>query len=266
MDSNRSCLLVASLALVASLVSAPAQGPTWANANAHPAPRSSHSVAYDEARGRLVVFGGDVTGETWERAGDVWIRRTPLHSPPARGNGGMAYDPVRGVTVLYGGFSWGGGLLSDTWEWNGEDWHAVATPQSPPPLDRLGMVYHGGTNPGIVIHGGVSYGAYSQQTWQYDGATWTLRSSNGPLHTGSNIAYAASTQRTYALNVSPIHVPSMAAWDGLSWQTVPMDLLQVGYFPPDSGMAWDPVRNQLLVAGGEGALQNKVLTPFLRRK
>src|SRR5262245_47751136 len=86
----------------------PAQGPTWASPSNAPPGRYDHAMAFDEGRGRAVLFGGrDVAGnrfgDTWEWDGLAWSQRAPANSPAARTGCGMAYDPVRGVTVLFGG-------------------------------------------------------------------------------------------------------------------------------------------------------------------
>ncbi|MFO1076440.1 MAG: hypothetical protein U1E73_01800 [Planctomycetota bacterium] len=207
-------------------------------------------MAFDEARGRTVVFGGDAAGETWERAGDAWVLRTPAHHPPARSNCGLAYDPVRAVTVLFGGSSPTGAGFQDTWEWDGDDWQQIATPQSPPPIYSAAMTWHGGTNPGILLHGTfVPVAGSNRSTWQFDGTTWTLRAANAPAFMGSGLAYASSTQRTYAYYAQNFFQWELWAWDGSTWTLA-------GSFPAiswagitDVAMAYDRERDVLVLAG-----------------
>ena len=81
--------------------------------------RNGHALAYDNARGRVILFGG-FTGpsfslsDTWEWDGNVWTQRTPATSPPARGDHALAYDSARGRVVLFGGYRSSPSLLSDT--------------------------------------------------------------------------------------------------------------------------------------------------------
>ena len=73
---------------------------------ANPPARDAHAMAYDSARGRVVMFGGydgGVFGDTWEWDGNNWRRRTPLSSPAARSAPALAYDSARGRVVLFGG-------------------------------------------------------------------------------------------------------------------------------------------------------------------
>ena len=59
----------------------------------------SGAMAWDAARKRIVLFGGDTPGarlaDTWEWDGAFWARRTPTTSPPARGGHMMAFDSDR---------------------------------------------------------------------------------------------------------------------------------------------------------------------------
>jgi hypothetical protein len=72
-----------------------------------PSPRAYSTMAYDEARGLVVLFGGldakgAVLGDTWTWDGTNWSKRT-MKGPPARSGSAMTYDPLRGKTVLFGG-------------------------------------------------------------------------------------------------------------------------------------------------------------------
>ncbi|MEB2322151.1 MAG: hypothetical protein OZ921_06535 [Sorangiineae bacterium] len=116
-------------------------GSSWTNVSPGPSPpaRSSHAVAYDVARERVLLFGGFVSGvalaDTWEWDGAAWTQASPASSPPARGHLALADDLARQRVVLFGGFG-GSGWLADTWEWNGATW-ANVTPASSPPRAAL---------------------------------------------------------------------------------------------------------------------------------
>ena len=86
---------------------------TPSGANTSPSARTGHALAYDSARGRVVLFGGfdssgNVFSDTWEWDGDAWTDVTPSGantSPSARNNHALAYDSARGRVVLFGGFT-----------------------------------------------------------------------------------------------------------------------------------------------------------------
>src|SRR3989344_7196194 len=93
----------------------------------NPEARFFHNMAYDEARGEAVLFGGfagqSALFNTWAWNGSDWVQRFPVQSPPARYNHAMAYDGAREEVVLFGGFPFPSGtLFSDTWLWDGITW------------------------------------------------------------------------------------------------------------------------------------------------
>jgi cysteine-rich repeat protein len=111
-------------------------GTTWQpilTADAPPA-RRSHTLAYDSARGVVVLFGGEGTSsllnDTWEYDGTSWTPVAAMNSPSVRGLMAMAYDSGRGVVVMFGGLA--GFELWDTWEYSGGDWTNTTPPTSPP--------------------------------------------------------------------------------------------------------------------------------------
>src|SRR5512133_680395 len=86
-----------------------AQVQTWHQISVVPSPsaRVSHCMAYDSARQRIVMFGGNSNGlvlaDTWEWDGSNWVQRNPVTSPPARAEFSMAYDSLRQRVVVFGG-------------------------------------------------------------------------------------------------------------------------------------------------------------------
>jgi hypothetical protein len=97
--------------------------------DAGPGDRQSHALAYDEARQRVVLFGGagslftdTMRRDTWEWDGNSWTHRTDLGPGPliwhAMGWGGSR-------VILYGGlFSTPTmtGSAAGTWDWDGTHW------------------------------------------------------------------------------------------------------------------------------------------------
>src|SRR5258706_10036725 len=126
-------------------------GVAWAQhtAQSDPPPRAFQGMAFDAARGRIVMFGGCAgsmcavrLGDTWEWDGTRWHEKTPASSPPARGATTMTYDAARGTVVLFGGCSNDGPMcmhaLADTWEWDGATWTQISSTLQPP--GRAGAV------------------------------------------------------------------------------------------------------------------------------
>lgn len=138
-----------------------------------PSPRYHHTMAYDQATGTVLLFGGwcgTELDDTWRWDGGSWIPWTPDPNQPvphARSNHAMTSDADRGKVVLHGG-TYGGTFLDDTWEWNGSAWEQVPT-LGPSARSNHGMTYDP-VRRRIVMCGGEPAGAAAtQQTWEYCG-------------------------------------------------------------------------------------------------
>jgi hypothetical protein len=114
-------IIAAILVLVCQrVVPAAAQDATWVlqSPTNSPLARDSHAMAYDDARQRIVLFGGHhefvYLNDTWLWDGTNWTQSLPANSPPERYFPAMAYDSARQQTVLFGGAGQGY-YYNDTW-------------------------------------------------------------------------------------------------------------------------------------------------------
>jgi hypothetical protein len=81
-------------------------------------------MTFDEARGKVLMFGGTLgtgvrLGDTWTWSAG-WTRQNPATSPDPRDGMGLASDAARQQVVLFGGYR--PGLSGDTWTWDGSTW------------------------------------------------------------------------------------------------------------------------------------------------
>jgi hypothetical protein len=226
---------LAALLLASLATSTPAQ-PAWIRPPVL-TNRSEHAMAFDSARGRIVLFGGvDSLGalsDTWEWDGTRWAHRAPNASPPAREGPALVYDSNRGVVVLFGGTG-PNGALADTWEWNGTDWVERH------PVHRARTVCFGGTT------------TPTTDTSEWDGSRWIVHAPDTlpPRRTGQVLAYAAGRRRVLLFGgftgTSPLG--DTWEWDGTGWtQRTP------GTSPSpraDHAMAYDSARDRVVLFGG----------------
>jgi hypothetical protein len=140
-----------------------------------PPGRYNHAMAYDTARSRIVVFGGNDSNaypfvDTWQYDGATWSQLPASGGPDLwRDVGGlrMTYDPQRGKLLLLG---------TRLWELDGLVWRAVATPSGPSiPVDA-GWVAT--PHDGVLLFGGVKYGSNFEEAdqWSFHAAetpSWT---------------------------------------------------------------------------------------------
>jgi len=189
-------------------------GGSSAGSGANPSGRMSAAMAYDAARGEVVMFGGHgasgVLGDTWTWDGSGWTQQHPAESPLPREQAAMAFDPVGGRVILFGGTAPSQAApLDDTWSWDGSNWRQEHPAHRP--FGNIGsLTDHMATDPGrhqvvltIETYGGgavaatpvplaypqVSHGPGVQsalQTWTWDGTDWSSHGSGAEGALGGN--------------------------------------------------------------------------------
>ncbi len=144
-------------------------------------PRSAAAMAYDDATGQVVLFGGDTfngkdvaLADTWIWDGKTWSQRVVSPSPPGRIGAAMAYDAASKQLVLFSGAGTLGAPEDDTWIWNGVAWHQVRPATSPPARTDAAIAYDPAIDK-IVLFGGWKPGENAKygDTWTWDGTNWT---------------------------------------------------------------------------------------------
>lgn len=149
-------------------------GSDWTNvSHVGPVPmgRSNHAMAYDRARGVIIMFGGyrlDGTqlDDTWQWSGS-WTQLHPPQSPPAMNAHSMVYDTASETLLLFGGQVSNGTNTNTTWQWDGNTWMPLSPSASPPPRRLHAMAYD--NSRGVtVLFGGTSSGTDSlNETWEF---------------------------------------------------------------------------------------------------
>jgi hypothetical protein len=131
--------------------------------------RYAHRMAYDEARGQLILHGGYYftnKNDTWTWNGSAWTQLST--SGPARYVFGMTYDSARQRIVLHGGTTCCGEVeYGQTWTWNGTTWSQC--PLTGPARGYINIAYDR-TRDVIVVPGGMgptpTGRAYIPETWE----------------------------------------------------------------------------------------------------
>jgi hypothetical protein len=198
-----------------------------------PPPSYGHAMAFDRARGRVVLVGGQAgsgslpSTDTWEWTGDDWVLRTPSHRPPGRSLATLTYDEARGVSVMFGGRD------SDdaTWEWDGDDWR-LATPLARP-TPRVGHcgAYDPVRKRVIVFYGDPpSGGTIPTDAWEYDGITWRRALADQRPHDSAqcSAAWATAEGRVAMLTEGE----DVWLWDGATFSERRGEALALRRFRP----------------------------------
>jgi hypothetical protein len=237
-------------------------GSTWTRvATAGPSPRNQAAIAYDPARQRVVLFGGQsgvfpnitVFTDTWEWDGTAWTQRATT-GPSSRVHQTIAFDRARGKVVLYGGFNISlGQELRDIWEWDGSSWQQSSVSGAANSI-APGLAYDEKTSALYLYSRPESGGAISATRW--NGTTLTPAPTAAPpcvpiqrqvTALGSNpgglLFYAHSCDQS-----GTALLPQTWRWDGSVWASV------TGAQPStrlNAALAYDRDRNRVVLYGGE---------------
>ncbi len=207
-----------------------------------PSARLSPAIAWDSARGRVQLHGGQLPGvvlsrEFWEYDGSVWSLRH--NTGPAFEGHSMAFDAARGRMVIVGD-------PQAVWEFNGSNWQSFGSGPFIGPV----MVYDTERRQCAAV---AAYAA-SSGVLAWNGATWS-----------SLAAPTLGARSGHTLTFDPVRRVDVLLggvgngtttgdwwdWDGGSWRrTLPMHRL-----PPrqDHAACWLPAEGKVLVFGGRDA-------------
>ncbi|MBL8753757.1 MAG: hypothetical protein JNK15_10695 [Planctomycetes bacterium] len=212
------------------------------------------AVAFDQARGVLVAFGGSqfLTADagTREWNGSGWTLRTPPNSPPGRARSAMAFDRARSRLVLFGGQDGLLQQLGDTWEFDGTTWTQATTTAGPAARTHHAMAWD--PQRGVVVLYGGQSTAWTNETWEWNGTAWT-QFSGGPTARPSVLAYDEQRSRLVLLATQP-GGSTTASWErtGTTWAQVqavaPIQQTQ-------NGGTYDPVLGAVVANGLDFDLQ-----------
>jgi len=232
-------------------------GQDWAEiqpANRPPL-RSGHAMAYDEANGVMVLFGGEdksgklMMNDTWFWDGSNWTQVFPQNSPSPRRGGQMFFDRAAGHIILAGGFSRSYPdekmeNYSDTWIWTGDDWQ-----------------YHSSLENGIFITTPVNgYDPIRGQAVVFDfgglllwsGQSWARIQPpvQPPFRWGPALAADPGDGKMVLFGGIENDIRQNDTWllDGDTWTQIHADLSPA---PRDAhAMFFDPTRNSFIIYGG----------------
>jgi hypothetical protein len=189
-----------------------------------PGSRTSHGLAHDSARQRVVVFGGDPGGspldDTWAWDGNLWTQIADT-GPAARHSLAMAHEAGLERVLLFGGAS-GSTLFGDTWVCVGSDWTQL---EDTGPAARAGHAM--GFDPvrqRAVLFGGTTGAGLVGDTWEWDGTEWTQREDTGPSARGGHaMAYDVAGSRVVLFGGAGADGTGLGdtwAWNGTTWTQI----------------------------------------------
>ncbi len=230
-------------------------GTTWVQQvpTVSPPGRSYASMAYDQASGQLVLFGGlaadgaTVLGDTWVFTGTTWSALSPAASPGPRSDAQLTYDPTLSALVLFGGLDDSSNTLSDLWTFNGSTWVA----KSPPARSDYAAAYDQATGQ-LVVFSGLDVNSNTlSDTWVYNGSWTKITTPSPPGRSYASMAYDAAIGKVVlfgGLDTNDNTLGDTWTFNGTSWT------LQSPAFTPsgrsDAPLTYDAAIGQLVLFGG----------------
>jgi len=177
----------------------------------------SHTMAFDQARGQVVLFGGVRAGNsvngTWVWDGTDWVNKTPAdptQSPGADGNSesqSLVYDTVSQSVLLY--------QSGQIWSWNGSIWTNLSSTPAPTSGGFQAFAYDQARGRAVLFGG---YGG-GGQTWVFNSvpltgtisvttnlptATFTITGPATYNGGGTSLTQTNAPQGTYTLNFGSV--------------------------------------------------------------
>ncbi len=255
--SPRSVVLLASLLTAADL----AAQATWSTRPTGPLGRHFFGAAYDSARSKLVVFGGQaasqaILGDTWEWDGATWSQ-VATTGPAARCFHAMGFDSARGRVVVHAGLDGNNQILGDTWEWDGATWTQRSPATSPGARNRHAGAYDP-VRQRFVIFGGLAQGLVNlADTWEWDGTNWTQVQSPARPPVARNLhamAFHARLGRIVMFGgettaATPTYRDDTWSFDGTQWQ--PHTTATRPSARTMHAMSYDRNRGRIVLFGGQ---------------
>lgn len=150
-----------------------------------PPPRFSPLVVFDEARHRVVLYGGHrpqagrqprFLADTWEWDRQSWRQVESRSAPSARYGAALAYDRTRRCVLLFGGGDFRGDLC-DTWTFDGAQWRQERPTMRPPGRAYAALGQLAGQDRILLWSGRNHYDPDAppqeyNDLWEWDGKTW----------------------------------------------------------------------------------------------
>ena len=233
-------------------------GSRWSRLAEHGPPQrvAIAGLAYDDRRGRLVLYGGRTYG-TWEWDGAEWTQVVPGVWPAPRAGHVMATGgPLGGVFLTAGQIGRERRTLDTLWQWNGVGWRVISS--NGPRYRTLPAAALDSRRNVLVVFGGAGLfnrNAYGD-TWEWDGASWTERAVDSP---GPRDHHAMAFDEARGVMVMFGGQNAARGWpndtwtyDGTGWKRADSTT-----GPPNGAghhaMAYDARRQRVVLYGGTSA-------------
>jgi hypothetical protein len=235
----------------------------FAQPTSSPPRRAHHSLVYDEANRRVLLWGGsspfengDCCGmfnDLWSFDGKAW---TSLGKTGPEASGiQLAYDSRQNRVVGFGGYVGGGGSLGDLRVLTNNAWTSLGRHPEIVAAEP-GFVFDTRRNRFVAFGGSAGRGQTHGDTWEWDGGAWHKLAIDGPPARQAHVMVFDSRRNRVVLfggggvsppGQAPLRLDDTWEFDGTAWK----QLAVTGPGPRmAAGAAFDSKRGLVIVFGG----------------
>lgn len=199
-------------------------GSNWTKvSDTGPSPRVHLNMAYDRARGRIVLYGGFSLAtmtelrDIWEWTGTTWSQQA-VGGPASTVARGVAYDDKAGALILFSATTGSGASTVHMDVWNGS---VLVRLPSPAP-DCVGALSPLGASLGGFFSAGWCQSANTFRSDLWNGSEWSTVGGNQPsARMAHAMAYDRDRDRVvlYGGEAMPSGAPLSDTWEfnGTAW-------------------------------------------------
>ncbi len=207
-----------------------------------------HAMAYDEARGETILFGGtdyDLGYEvdyTYRYRDSKWKSAWSGVTPGARSMFGFTSDPENGAVWLFGGVRGG----ADLWRYASGQWTPVIALDAPATCSYPVSTWDSDRKVMVLLCSDAS-------VYEFAGTQWKRFSSpdKRPLTSiQASIAYDPTLKKTIVFGgYNGDYINETWTWDGASWAKIDG---KKPFYRALTAMFYDPVQKKVVLSGGIG--------------
>ncbi len=170
-------------------------GTSWKQIGGEGPAASKPLLAYDAARGQVIMLALDSAAKTlmygYDAAAGKWNAITPATLPPCVNEGVLTYQDSNQTVAYTGGVCTTSSATDETYEWDGTTWNKITLLSTASRLFGAAAAYNQGAQVLTMFGGSPIVGLPVSETWLYASAAWV--SLSDPSRPGPRSLFAFTT-------------------------------------------------------------------------
>jgi len=151
-------------------------GTTWTQIGGDGPAVSKPILAYDVARGQVIMLGLDdklaTQMYTYDSGAGSWTKAAPATLPPCVNEGALTWQSSNETVLYSGGVCSDSAASDDTYEWDGTNWNKVDVVTPATRLFGAALAFDESRRIGVMFGGTPVVGTPVADTWLYSSKAW----------------------------------------------------------------------------------------------